>query len=113
MIASSRVPHWPFPPFFRDGRAADAVAQADAIVFTTLGETRHGVLERFDPDAQLAVLAPHDGQGALELHFSGIKSIQLMPPIPLAADVELTALYLAAGGHEVNTASRPFTVHFV
>ena len=113
MIASSRVPHWPFPPFFRDGRAADAVAQADAIVFTTLGETRHGMLERFDPDAQLAVLAPHDGQGALELHFSGIKSIQLMPPIPLAADVELTALYQAAGGHEVNTASRPFTVHFV
>ena len=113
MIASSRVPHWPFPPFFRDGRAADAVAQADAIVFSTFGETRHGVLERFDPDAQLAVLAPHDGQGVLELHLSGIKSIQLMPPIPLAADVELTALYQAAGGHDVNTASRPFTVHFV
>ena len=112
MISSSGMQQWPFPPFFRDGRPADAMMQAEAILFTTTGETRYGVLERFEPDAQLLTLALNNGQGTLDLHFSTIKSIQLMPPIPLTADAELTALYRAAGGHEVSTASRPFTVHF-
>lgn len=112
MSYPSRMQHWPFPPFFRDGRPADAITQAEAILFTTHGETRHGVLERFEPDAQRATLALNNGQGTLDLHFSTIKSIQLMPPIALTADEELTASYRTAGGHEVNTASRPFTVHF-
>ena len=105
--------HWPFPPFFRDARPVDALTPADAIVFTTGGHTRHGVLEQFDPQAQRALLMPPDGTSAVALPFAAIKSIQLMPPIPLAADADLTARYQAAGGHEVHTTPRLFTVQFI
>ena len=107
------MPHWPFPPFFRDARPAEAQAAAEAIVFTTSGETRHGVLEQFDPQTQHALLTPQGDSAAVALPFAGIKSIQLMPPVPLAVDAELTARYQAAGGHEVHTTSRPFTVQFL
>ena len=113
MTAAARMQQWPFPPFFRDARPADAVAPAEAIVFTSTGDTHHGVLERFDPQAKLALLAPHEGAGAVALPFEAIKSIQLMPPIALTADAELAIRYQAAGGHEVNTMSRPFTVQFI
>lgn len=113
MTGSVRMQHWPFPPFFRDARPTDVVTPADAIVFTTGGDTRHSVLEQFDPQAQRAVLMPPEGTAAVTLPFAAIKSIQLMPPIPLAADTDLTARYQAAGGHEVNTTSRPFTVQFI
>ena len=82
--------HWPFPPFFRDAAGDDTLAGAEAIVFTTADETRHGALERFDLQAQLTVLMPHEGAAAITLPFSAIKSIQLMPPIVLTSDEELT-----------------------
>ena len=104
--------HWPFPPFFRDAAGEDTLAGAAAIVFTTTNETRHGALERFDLQAQLTVLMPHEGAAAITLPFSAIKSIQLMPPIVLTSDEELTRRYQAAGGHAVNATPRPFTVQF-
>ena len=104
--------HWPFPPFFRDAAGDDTLAGAEAIVFTTADETRHGALERFDLQAQLTVLMPHEGAAAITLPFSAIKSIQLMPPIVLTSDEEPTRRYQAAGGHAVNATPRPFTVQF-
>ena len=61
----------------------------------------------FDLQAQLTVLMPHEGAAAITLPFSAIKSIQLMPPIVLTSDEELTRRYQAAGGHAVNTTPRP------
>ncbi len=90
--------HWPFPPFFRDAAGDDTLAGAEAIVFTTADETRHGALERFDLQAQLTVLMPHEGAAAITLPFAAIKSIQLMPPIVLTSDEELTRRYQAACG---------------
>jgi len=112
LTAGALMQHWPFPPFFRDAAGDDTLAGSEAIAFTTADETRHGALERFDLQAQLTVLMPHEGAAAITLPFSAIKSIQLMPPIVLASDEELTRRYQAAGGHVVNTTSRPFTVQF-
>ena len=79
-----------FRRFFRDAAWDDTLAGSEAIAFTTADETRHGALERFDLQAQLTVLMPHEGAAAITLPFSAIKSIQLMPPIVLASDEELT-----------------------
>ena len=104
--------HWPFPPFFRDAAGDDTLAGAEAIVFTATNETRHGALERFDLQAQLTVLMPHEGDAAITRPFSAIKSIQLMPLIVRTSVEELTRRYVAACGHAVNATPRPLTVQF-
>lgn len=105
--------NWPLPPFFKDARAQTEAAPVDAIVFTLAGQTLEGRLESFAPEAHTAVFSGRKGEESRTLPFSEIKSIHLMQAIPMAIDKELTALYISAGGHEVNPEMRPFFVHFV
>ena len=105
--------NWPLPPFFKDARAQTETAPVDAIVFTLEGKTLEGRLEQFSPDTQTAVFSSRKGSDPQTLPFADIKSIHLMQAIPMVIDQELTALYISAGGHEVNPEMRPFFVHFV
>ncbi|WP_119965968.1 GspE/PulE family protein [Simplicispira lacusdiani] len=104
---------WPLPPFFKDGRAAPDPSRVDAIVFTADGKTLEGWLDGFEPERQTALFVPRDEPGVVPLHFADIKSIQLLPPIPLVPDTELSAQYQAAGGQAVHPGTRPFVVRFV
>lgn len=104
--------HWPLPPFLKDGRAVPDLARVDAIVFTTRGDTLQGQIDHFEPERQTALFVPHLESAVIPLHFADIKSIQLLPPIPLVQDDELAAQYQAAGGQAVHPATRPFVVRF-
>ena len=106
--------NWPLPPFFKAPRAqpesdSDAV---EAIVFTVAGDTLEGRLEKFNPESASVVFSKRQGTEAQTLSFADIKSIHLMQAIPMVVDQELTALYVSAGGHEINPQTRPFFVHF-
>ncbi len=105
--------HWPLPSFFKDGRAAPDPLRVDAIVFTTDGKTLDGQIDHFEPDRQTALFVPRNATSIVPLHFADIKSIQLLPPIPMVPDTELSAQYQAAGGQAVHPDTRPFFVRFV
>ncbi|MBA4114198.1 MAG: pilus assembly protein PilB [Verminephrobacter sp.] len=105
--------HWPLPSFFKDGRAAPDPLRVDAIVFTTDGKTLEGQIDHFDPDRLTALFVPRNAASIVPLHFADIKSIQLLPPIPMVPDTELSAQYQAAGGQAVHPDTRPFFVRFV
>ena len=105
--------HWPLPSFFRDGRVAPDPLRVDAIIFTTDGKTLDGQIDHFEPDRQTALFVPRNASDIVPLHFTDIKSIQLLPPIPMVPDTELSAQYQAAGGQAVHPDTRPFFVRFV
>ncbi|MDP3701347.1 MAG: GspE/PulE family protein [Hylemonella sp.] len=105
--------HWPLPSFFKDGRVAPDPLRVDAIVFTTDGKTLDGQIDHFEPDRQTALFVPRNASDIVPLHFTDIKSIQLLPPIPMVPDTELSAQYQAAGGQAVHPDTRPFFVRFV
>ncbi len=104
--------NWPLPPFFKDVRPQPETDAVDALVFAVTGKTLEGRLEQFSPESTSVVFAHRKGAETQTLAFSDIKSIHLMQAIPMTVDQELMALYISAGGHEINPQTRPFFVHF-